>query len=174
MKVMYVTSLFPQESLRFHDLAIMELLESQGHRVLSFPAANTHFHQQFEKLKTADLIVAEVTKQNMTVGYAIAEALKNNIPVLALTSEPILSPLTNFLDQSEQDLFLVHHYEKIRILEKELPKLLDQLGPKKAKKFNLFLSSELDNYLLVAAEKQSTSKSEYIRRLLVKDKKARP
>ena len=117
-------------------------------------------------IKSSDLVVAEVTKQSVGVGFTIAEALKADKPVLALSSGEI-PPITNFLEK--HDLLLVHHYPNIRQLEDELAFLLTQIEPRKDKKFNMFLSLELDQYLLEAATNKKLSKSEYLRRLIEKD-----
>lgn len=181
MKVVFIASLYEKEIHQFHYLAIIDLLEHLGHTVLHTHVTqfdieqisrsdnlNTRFHQKvFKALNAADVMVAEITRQSLGVGYLIAEAIRVRKPVLALTTSSV-PPLTAFLE--EHNVLVVHHYEAIRELEGDLPFLLAELAPKKNKKFNVFLPPKLDSYLLTTATKQHLSKSEYLRQLLEKDR----
>ncbi|MFH2118308.1 MAG: hypothetical protein ABII10_01065 [Candidatus Paceibacterota bacterium] len=184
MKVIFIASPYNKKSHQFNYLAIIDLLESLGNQVfhhyltelelqqvIASQTENNHFHNQIlQTLKTADLVVAEVTSSSTAVGYFLSEALNKQKPVLALTTqrEP---PLTTFLE-ADQNL-VVYHYSKIRELEQKLPFLLAQLETKKHKRFNLFLTHQLDQYLTDASQKIDLSKSEYLRRLLKKDQNSR-
>lgn len=180
MKIVFIASLYDKEAHRFHYLSIVNLLEDLGHTVLSSHVTqyeidhlnqsyktNAQFHQKvFRSLRSADAVVAEVTQQSLGVGYTIAEALKQNAPVLALSSLET-SPLAVFLEN--HSTLITHQYATIRGLEKELPFLIKQLRPKRKKKFNVFLPAEMDAYLVKTAQEQNVSKSEYLRQLLEKD-----
>lgn len=182
IKVVFIASLYEKEIHQFHYLSIIQLLKSLGHTVLhthitqfdigqirQSEQSNQRFHKTvFQALKSADIMVAEITRQSLGVGYIIAEALKARKPVLALTNAAESSPLAAFLE--EHDMLTVHHYTKVRELEEELPFLLSQLEPRKNKKFNVFLPPELDEYLLSTATKNQISKSEYLRQLIEKDR----
>lgn len=180
MKIVFIASLYAKEVHQFHYLAIIELLKNLGHQVIhthltnfdlkqiaNSQQTNIKFHQKIlQDLKTADLVVAEVTQQGLGIGYTLAQALKASKPVLALTSGE-LAPVASFLE--EHGLLIAHHYRNIRELEKELPFLLSQIEPAKDKKFNVFLSPKLDNYLFKSANNKRLSKSEYLRKLIERD-----
>lgn len=182
MKVVFIASLYEKEAHQFHYLAIIDLLESQGHTVLHTHVTefdidtvthsyteNLKFHNTvLAALKQADCVVAEVTRHSMGVGFLFAEALKAHKPILALASSPQIHPLTVFLEQHEN--FLFHHYSYITQLEKDLPGLFNQFEPRKQKKFNVFLPLELDEYLLHTAGRHNISKSAYVRKLLEEDR----
>lgn len=185
MKVVFIASLYEKEIHQFRYLSIIQLLKKLGHTVLhahltqfdlgqisQSEQLNGRFHRQvFQALKSADVMVAEITSQSLGVGYLIAEALRTRKPVLALTNEVVPPPLAAFLE--EHDVLTVHHYTKVGELTAELPFLLSQLEPKKNKKFNVFLPIELDDYLLTTATKNQLSKSEYLRQLIAKDRTQR-
>lgn len=181
MKIAFLASLYQKEQHQFHYLAIIELLEELGHQVLhqhftnftleqisQSDEQNQQCREQFQQaLNEAEAIVMETSCQSLGLGYILAEALKQQKPILMLTTEKE-PPLSVFLDDHEQ--IVVYRYTKIRELEEELPFLLEDLPQKKDKKFNVFLPLELDRYLLNAAQNKRLSKSEYLRQLLKKDK----
>jgi len=185
MKIAFVASLYEKEAHQFHYLAIINLLEGLGHSVFhrhitqanidqlnQSENLNTTFHQKvFQTVKKADLVVVEISQQSLGVGYVIGEALKMEKPVIALTDSTI-PPLTIYLEEHES--LLVHQYNSIRELGTELPLLLSQIEPKKEKKFNFFLPSQLDKYLHSASQKNRQSKSAYLRQLLEKDRRRPP
>lgn len=180
MKVAFVASLQEKKNHQFHYLAIIDLLEGLGHTVFyrhitqfniddisQSENLNIKFYKKvFQALKAADLVVAEISCQSISIGYIISETLKIGKPVVALTTATV-PPVTTYLE--EQMPLIVHQYVSIRALEEELPLLISQVEPKKEKKFNFFLPPELDEYLLKAASEKRLSKSEYLRQLLAKD-----
>src|SRR5690554_2233639 len=121
MKIVFRASLYDKETHQFHYLSIVNLLKNMGHTVISShitkfnighlntsPEANTEFHQAvLTALRTADAVVAELTRQILGVGYVTAEALKQNTPVLALSSLET-PPLTTFLE--DQSTLIFHQY----------------------------------------------------------------
>lgn len=182
MKIAFIASLTGKATHQFHYLAIIDLLEGLGHTVLhrhitqsdskqisQSETLNTQFHQKvFRAIKSADLVVAEISHQSIGVGYVISEALKMARPIITLTSST-LPPTTIYLEDHES--LITYQYTSIRELETKLPFLLAQSEPKKEKKFNFFLPSELNDYLYHAANQNHRSKSEYLRQLLENDQK---
>jgi len=184
MKVILITSPYDKKSCRYNYLAVIELLENLGHQVFHPHLTETelrelvisqtkssHFHHQIlQTLKTADLVVIEITNPSITVGYFLAEALNKQKPILVLTTRK-KPPLTTFLEINQN--LVVHYYSKIRELERKIPFLLAQLETEKQKRFNLFLPWRLDQYLVDASQKLDLTKSEYLRQLLKKDQASR-
>lgn len=184
MNVIFIASLQEKESRQFHYLAIIELLENLDHQVSHThltdfdirqisrsPDLNSRFHQRiFQALSLADLVVAEVSGKSLALGFVIGQALKENKPVLALTSEET-PPLAIFLEKKQN--IVAHRYNSVRELERKLPFLIAQLEPQRPKKFNLFLSWGLDQYLTTASRQNQLSKSEYLRQLLKNDQNSR-
>lgn len=98
----------------------------------------------------------------------LAEALKMQKPVLALSTEDTPHPIATFLE--EHDNFRLHEYRSIEYLKKTLPKLLSEISLKRQKKFNVYLPAELDEYLVESAERHKLTKSAYVRKLLQEDR----
>ena len=145
MKVILITSPYDKKSCRYNYLAVIELLENLGHQVFHPHLTETelrelvisqtkssHFHHQIlQTLKTADLVVIEITNPSITVGYFLAEALNKQKPILVLTTRK-KPPLTTFLEINQN--LVVHYYSKIRELERKIPFLLAQLETEKQKR----------------------------------------
>lgn len=182
MKVVFIASLYKKEVFRFYHLAVIDILETLGFTVfhthlthftidalLNSYETNRRFHTTlFQTIKDAHIVLADVTHQSFGLGFILAQTLKMQKPVLAISATDTLHPIISFLEEYEN--FQLHQYHSVRQLEKALPKLLAQLELKKQKKFNVFLPVELDDYLAESADRQKLTKSAYVRKLLEEDR----
>lgn len=173
-----MASIHGKKENKFFYLSIIQLLKEQKHDVFyqhilgesteslshSFDK-NINFHQNIlNELRETDFVVAEITHESISVGYLIHEALKFKKPVLALSRGKNAPNLSVFLENSEN--FTFYSYLKVFELEKNLAKLIKQIGIEKKKKFNFILSEKLDNKLEQLAQNRKISKGEYVRELL--------
>lgn len=178
VKIIFVASVNGKEKQKFFYLSIINILKNLGNDVYyehiiketpkslsSSHSKNIKYHKKvIRKIHKSDCIIAEITHESVSVGYLIHEALKMRKPVLAISRLDIVPNLSMFLENFQSFTFVP--YKKIFELEKTLPKIMKNITVKKQKKFNFFLSEELDIKLKTLADKNNTSKSAFLRSLL--------
>lgn len=178
MKIIFVASVNGKQKQKFFYLSIIRILKELGnnvyyeHIIKETPESlsrshskNIKYHKKvIKKIHESDCIVAEITHESISVGYLIHEALKMRKPVLAISRLDIVPNLSMFLENFQS--FTFFPYKKIFELEKSLPKIMKRLIIKKQKRFNFFLSEELDLKLQNLADKNNTSKSAFLRSLI--------
>ncbi|NCN45081.1 MAG: hypothetical protein COU63_00735 [Candidatus Pacebacteria bacterium CG10_big_fil_rev_8_21_14_0_10_36_11] len=178
MKITFVASIKDKEQQKFYYLSIVRILKDLGHQVLyehilkedidSLQRSidkNIDFHKKyFQKINEADLIVAEITFENISVGYLIHEALQLKKPIIAVSRIDVCSSIPVFLENNQNFIYLP--YKKIFELEKNLPKAVKMAPIEKIKKFNVLISESLDLKLQKLAQEKGLSKSEFVRSLI--------
>lgn len=118
------------------------------------------------KLKSADIIVIDATIHSLTMGFYIKMALDLDKPTIIL-HQPGSKPYYFSAIQNER-LQILEYTEQT--LSEVLKQGLSYASESTDSRFNLFLSSDLYNYLKWVARRYNTQKSNYIRSLLLKDK----
>ena len=122
------------------------------------------FTQAIEGIKSADIVVAEISYPSTGVGQQIALALSWKIPVIALPKKGTEGP-SRFTVGFQSELFSSFEYS-----EDELPKLLENQFSAVLKsgyvKFNFIATREINDYLEEKSKAAGISKSQYLRDIL--------
>lgn len=118
------------------------------------------------KLKSADIVVIDATIHSLTMGFYIKMALDLDKPTIIL-HQPGSKPYYFSAIQNERLQILEYTQQT---LSEVLKHGLSYASENTDSRFNLFLSSDLYNYLKWVARRYNTQKSNYIRSLLLKDK----
>lgn len=114
-------------------------------------------------LSQADFVVLESSIPDIEAGYLICKAIELNKPVIALCLEGHLS---NFLTAIKDEKFNLIEYKESNI-NKKLEIACEKAKQSMDKRFNFFVSSKQLNYLNQVAKKMGTTKSSFIRKLIM-------
>ena len=182
MKIFFGVSLRAAKKFKVHYAKIFDLIHKLGHINLnelpvienpdSFYTMNeseikqTHIRLSL-KIKQADVIIIETTTHSLTMGYYVKMALDLDKPVIIL-----------YQKNSKPYYFSGIENDKLQLVEYSLDNLKDVLSfaLNYAKenldiRFNLFIASELNEYLKWAAGKQHMARSNFVRNLIIEHKK---
>lgn len=118
------------------------------------------------RLKTADVVVVEVSVQSTSVGYEITEALFFEKPVIALYTNSSSIPLLLEGRNDERIQFLEYNLSNLPMV---LEKAIDEAKRMLNIRFNFFIDSEILQFLDRIAKKQGISRSGYIRDLIKRE-----
>lgn len=119
-------------------------------------------------IKEADAVVLECSDDASSVGKQMLIALENSKPVLLLTTK-LSSKGIGFVGKKYVGLVFKSRYNLVNI-EKLLNKFFKwATNNQKVSRFNLVIDRKLDIYLRDKAKKNSTSKTEEIRKLIIND-----
>ena len=129
------------------------------------------FHSEFINwMKKADVIIYEITKNDINAGYELSFAMAMKKPVILLyeknkTSTPFV------LRGIDNDLLQVIEYN-ISDIDYIISEALELAKNQLDIRFNLFISSKQNNFLEDQAQKRKISKSIIIRDLIEKEMRA--
>lgn len=172
---------------------INDTIKSLGHSISNEWVHDTNsgndtvsdkFKGTLKGISKADALVLEKTNSSLEVGQQYHMGLERNLPVLflcynenarggAVGSVKDQNEMNYLVDPAKIGLMYIADYNKsnIRAL---LSNYFDIVKEKhKTARFNLVLEKYLDNYLKDLANKNNTSKSDEIRRLILKDMEKR-
>ncbi|MBP6993778.1 hypothetical protein KBB12_00870 [Candidatus Woesebacteria bacterium] len=185
MKVYFTASLRGTQFYEQYYLKIYNAIEKLGHTNLDdeiFTLNRTKYYSELEtmgrqadlvlykkkmkQLQQADVCVFEVSLHSLSIGFQIEKAIHYLKPTIVLYLE---ENKPYFLDGIEDEKFILRSYNDSNIQE-VLKECFDIAQKKKEQRFNFFLSPELLNYLESASKKKGSTKSNYIRNLLEKDR----
>lgn len=128
-----------------------------------------YYQTVLERIKLAEVVVAEVTAGSLNIGYEIGIALQQAKPVIALYehgSQP------QILEQVDQNLFetkiLAIEYQAARLFS-ELDQALGEVSKQIPQRFTLLLPHHLMIHLETVARQQGLPRSGYVRRLIEQD-----
>ncbi|MGI5826561.1 MAG: hypothetical protein ACOX50_04060 [Patescibacteria group bacterium] len=119
-------------------------------------------------IKSADLVVAEISYPSINVGYEISTALKMEKPVLALRLKGTRS---NVLEGHPDEKFKMIEYEKETlktILEDWVRAANEQLDVR----FNFFIPPSIVSYLDWVAKKRRVPRSVFLRNMIEREMKS--
>jgi len=120
-----------------------------------------------ESVKTADLLVAEISQQSVGVGYQIATAMDNKIPVLCLITDEINGGKpSQIIESSNSPLVTIREYKKSNVRE-IIKDYFRRFSNKSLIKFNFIITPEIDKYLNWKSRNGKLSKSEILRKLIM-------
>lgn len=117
-----------------------------------------------EKITESDCVIAEISVPSISLGIQVEYALSHKVPVLCLLHDGGEDKLPLMIRDYKNNLLTKSCYEDNNILP-ILEKFFSHF-PKSRIKFNMFLSHELDKYLAYLSEKEKTTKSDVLRKLL--------
>ena len=128
-----------------------------------------YYQTVLERIKLAEVVVAEVTAGSLNVGYEISIALQQNKPVIALYEQ---GSQPQILEQVDQTLFetkiLAVEYQT-RGLFTQLATALQEVAKQVTQRFTLLLPHHLMMHLETVARQQGLARSVYVRQLIEKD-----
>ncbi|MBU4142739.1 nucleoside 2-deoxyribosyltransferase [Patescibacteria group bacterium] len=129
------------------------------------------YEEHTKAIQQCDVVVAEVTKPTITVGYQLFYALSHKKPVLALYSSEAKNIDINTIKSiiySESPLILLKKYNS-----KSLPFTINNFLNKKKevlKKFNFIINEEIEKYLKWLNKKRpDKSRSDLLREKLINE-----
>lgn len=183
MKIYFTASLRGKGEYGTYYSKIVKCLESMGHKMVSDhifvddsktvaahdkSQALKSYHRLVEAMKKADIFVAEVSTQSISVGHEITEAMTMGKPVIVL-----------YLGNDRRPSMLFGSgYGKLQMIqydEKNYIELLDK-AMEEAKKntdvrFNFFVSPKILAYLDWVAQKRMIPRSVFLRNLIEREMK---
>jgi hypothetical protein len=122
------------------------------------------FDEAIKAIKSADVLVAEISTPSTGVGQQIAYSINNKVPVIALVNENAKEP-SRFTLGTESELLNIVSYNETNLTGK-LKINLDKLLTRKFAKFNFISTREINNYLEIESKRKNMSKSRYLRMLI--------
>lgn len=125
------------------------------------------YQEAMDHIKRCDVMVLEVSKHSLTMGYLMRQALDIGKPVIALHvagRAPVFA-----LGINDDKLQLIEYKEDM--LKEELKEALDFASGKIDTRFNFFISPKHQNYLDWVSKKKRIPRAVYLRRLIEEDMK---
>lgn len=182
MKIYFTASLRGKKEFGQNYIEIVRALSKQADKVfsehiLNFKAdglgnqtkeeAKKNYDKILSSIKKADVFVAEVSTQSLSVGHELTEAMALSKPVIVLYSGKNMPGL---LFGSDYDKMQIIHYEpgNLRsLLEKAVEEALKHADVR----FNFFVSPKILAYLDWVAQKRMIPRSVFLRDLIEKEMK---
>jgi hypothetical protein len=180
MNIYFTASIAGKKLYLQNYQTILDSIQSQNHTIIADHIINTteeeihletseerrDFHKRLDQwITSADAVVAEITFPSISVGFEISRALEKGKPVLALYSEGLPPSL---LPELNTERLIVEKYDA-ETLPEIISEYLRYVNDKHETKFTLLLSDELTSYLTKMSRIKNTSKSAYIRHLILQD-----
>jgi hypothetical protein len=185
MKIYFTASLRGKKEFGNNYVAIVNSLVKQGNKVFSDhiikSEPNSHLSQSKEEakknydkvlsaIKKADVFVAEVSTQSLSVGHEVTEAMAINKPMIILYSGTDNRP--GLLFGSVYDKMQIIRYdEDMNNLDGILAKAVEDAMKHADVRFNFFVSPKILAYLDWVAQKRMIPRSVYLRNLIEKEMK---
>lgn len=122
------------------------------------------YRQNLEAIAQSDVVIAETTYENFSVGYQIAVAIQQKKPVLLLRHE---TADKNAFVTGVEDGWVKHGQYKGKDVLPMVEKFLNENNiQSKDMRFNFFIDRKIYNYLRWAAFKTGKTKAEILRDLV--------
>lgn len=140
-------------NLTYNWIADKEVLNSSG-----------VFEKALEGIKTAEVVIAEISYPSIGVGQQITLALNQKIPVIALYQKN--EPKVSRFALGMKSPYLTLKQYKIDNLDIILKKSLDEAIKKRFVKFNFISTKEINDYLEKMSSSLNISKSQFLRGII--------
>ena len=124
-----------------------------------------YFEFMIGRIKSSDIVVADISHPTANIGYEISYALSNNVPVLALYSETKGRKVFPLLVGNQSDLLNLRGYDSKNIsdiLKEEIGKIEDAASIK----FTIMINQQIASYLDWISEKNMVTRSIFIKKLI--------
>lgn len=131
------------------------------------------YQLQTSLIDQSDVLIAEISRESITVGYQIDYALRKKIPVLVLVNKNCTNTLPVMLTSNHYGLLTVEKYSSSEDVRQILKNFTNSVVPDKIK-FNFFINIQIHNYISKRANKENKTKSEIIREIITKEIKQNP
>jgi hypothetical protein len=177
MKIYLAYSYKTPQNLRglFHTFfektkdTILERRVPEDPTTINLEEAENYYQENYKKVKSADLMIAEVSYVSIDVGHDILLAIQEKKPVIVLynMTDDIQNPrhITNVplgLQGNRSKYILLREYNS-RTLDNVLRLALEDAKELLGTKFNLILPPELDRFLEWTSKNTGIPKSETTR-----------
>jgi hypothetical protein len=189
MRVFFTASYRGKQYFLLYYNKIYKTIGSLGYKMLETPIIDPAYKSFFEKvargerkacvenyenhirqIKEADLVVFECSVPSLSVGFLVEKALGMNKPTIVLYLE---DNLPYFLMGNEEDKLIVKAYNE-KNLAQVVKDSLQEARQRADTRFNFFISPDLLDYLHKTAKSQETSKSTFIRNLILEHRRKNP
>lgn len=131
------------------------------------------YELQTSLIDQADILIADVSRESITVGYQIDYAIRKKIPVLVLSNKNSEHTLPVMLTNDHFGLLTVEKYSS----ESEIRQILNNFAKTVISdriKFNFFINIPIHNYISKRAQKENKNKSEIIREIIIEEARRNP
>lgn len=123
----------------------------------------TVLEQQQQLLRNVDLMIVECSSPSFGIGYLMHQAVSQRTPLLCLYNDHLqLGDLSDMITGNHSTLIKVLPYN-IETVDEVIAGYLSTLKGEDIHKFNFLATSEILEYIEAGAEKNGTSKSEFLR-----------
>ena len=182
MRIYFTASVRGKKEFGENYVEIVKVLNKMGHKVfaehilddnlpeishLSKEDAKKNYHRILTEMKKAEVVVAEVSKQSLSVGHELTEAMLLNKPLIVL-----------YFGDAKPGLLFGSNYDKMQIAKyslENIKQMLENLVETASKhvdvRFNFFVSPKILNYLDWIAQKRMIPRSVFLRNLIEKEMK---
>lgn len=181
MKVFFIAAIQGKDNYEDNYKFIVDKIEALGHAVVFddylFDVSNDELskmdgskelfemHQKIiNGIKKADIVVAELSEQRISLGYFISMALDLSKPTIALYKGNEKSHLLSTLELDEK--FVSFGYSSNEDISRELPMLLEFSSEQQDTRFNFFISPKHQNFLDWISKTKKIPRSVYLRKLI--------
>ncbi|NCN51129.1 MAG: hypothetical protein GW762_03130 [Candidatus Pacebacteria bacterium] len=129
--------------------------------------AKFYVERSMNWIKTADVVVFETTKPDISIGYELAVAVSLHKPVIALYNDKKSNPPNSIKGVEKEKLQIVGYNEDT--IDDVLDIILENAAESADVRFNFFISPAIGNYLDWIAKNKKIPRSVYLRNLIQKD-----
>jgi len=179
MKIFFIASIHGKEKYGDNYSTIVKFLNKTGHTVFSDHVLKiskkeinewenekkVSFHKKImDKIKTVDVVVAEISYSSMSVGYLISLALDCGKPTIVLYSGKKEPHILSTIEKSDR-LFL-YKYNNLLDLENNLKGLIEDASDQMDVRFNFFISPKIGAYLDWISKNKRIPRAVFLRRLI--------
>lgn len=156
-----------------HHVTSDHILERDHNRPETFVihGDDEYFRIMTARIRSSDVMVADVSHPTANIGFEISYALSNNIPVIALYWEQKGRKIFPLLVGGQNDQLLLKGYQ-LNNLEEILLEAIDKVKSLSESTFAFTISKDVGKFLDWISLQKKTSRAEYIRGLLNKKMKA--
>jgi len=150
-----------------HRIFCEHILGNDSPRVSSFSKddAKKNYSRILSEIKKAEIVVAEVSTQSLSVGHELTEAMSLNKPLIVL-----------YTGDRKPGLLFGSSYEKMQIVQYTpgeidgvMKKAIEEAKKQEDVRFNFFVSPKILNYLDWVAQKRMIPRSVFLRNLIERE-----
>jgi len=182
MRIYFTASLRGKKEFGENYSEIVRILTKLGHKVfsehilkydqpgignLSDEEAKRNYVRIITEIKKAEIVVAEVSTQSLSVGHELTETMMLNKPMVML-----------YVGERKPGLLFGSNYDKMQIVqytpgkaEEVLEKAVEDAMKYVDVRFNFFVSPKILTYLDWVAQKRMEPRSVFLRKLIEKEMK---
>lgn len=124
------------------------------------------YQRTSKKIKSSDVLVAEISEKSTTVAQQLVYALENNIPVWCLYKKGCEKNIPAFIRTRKDKKLSITEYDSGN-LEKVINKNIQKYSRREIK-FNFYLTQDMNDFLEKQASQKKNTKSEVVRDMIKK------